>query len=63
VENPAPPTFLHRIRLSVLEGWYYLSNLLLGLLTVWPLWLATATGIVLWRRYQTRQTRVSKKPA
>jgi hypothetical protein len=34
--------------------------LVLALLTIWPLWLATAAGIVVWRRYQSRTI---KKPA
>jgi len=65
VLNPAPPeeptpTFLHKIKLSFLDGWYYLSTLVLGLLTVWPLWLALGLGLAAWRRHQTRS---GKKPA
>jgi hypothetical protein len=52
-EAPAP-TFLHRVKLSFLEGWYYVSNLGLGLLTVWPLWLALGLGFAAWRRHQHR---------
>ncbi len=59
VENPQP-SFPHKIKLSFLEGWEYLSTLALGLLSVWPLWLAAALGIAAWRRHQNR---IDKKPA
>jgi len=52
-EAPAP-TFLHRVKLSFLEGWYYVSTLGLGLLTVWPLWLALGLGLAAWRRHHNR---------
>jgi hypothetical protein len=58
VENPQP-SFPHKIKLSFLEGWEYLSTLALGLLSVWPLWLAAALGIAAWRRHQNR---MNKKP-
>jgi hypothetical protein len=60
VENPAQPTLLHRIKLSFLQGWDFLSSLLLGLLSVWPLWLAVGLGLAAWRRHQVR---ITKKPA
>jgi len=61
IETPTPgPSFLHKIKLAFLAGWEALSSLLLGLMTVWPLWLATALGLAAWRRYQSRTT---KKPA
>jgi hypothetical protein len=61
IERPAPgPTFLHKIKLSLLVGWESLSTLCLGLLTVWPLWLAAGLGLMAWRRHRTR---FYKKPA
>jgi hypothetical protein len=60
VESPATPTLLHRISLSFLQGWDFLSSLLLGLLSVWPLWLAAGFGLAAWRRHQARTV---KKPA
>ena len=61
IETPSPqPTFLHKIKLSFLVGWEALSSLLLGLMTVWPIWLALGGGVAVWRRYQSRTT---KKPA
>ena len=61
IEAPTPePSFLHKIKLAFLAGWEALSSLLLGLMTVWPLWLAAALGLAAWRRYQSRTT---KKPA
>jgi hypothetical protein len=59
VDNPQP-TFLHRIKLSFLEGWEFLSTLGLGLLSIWPLWLAGILGYATWRRHRTR---LSRKPA
>lgn len=59
VDN-ATPTLLHRIKESFLQGWDVLSALGLGLLSVWPLWLAVALGLVAWRRHQNRTRR---KPA
>jgi hypothetical protein len=58
--EPPTPTFLHKIKLSLLEGWYYLSTLGLGLLSVWPLWLTLGLGLAVWRRHQNR---INKKPA
>jgi hypothetical protein len=61
VETPATePTFLHKIKLSFLAGWQALSSLLLGLMMVWPLWLALGLGLAAWRRYNGR---MNKKPA
>jgi hypothetical protein len=61
IETPATePSFLHKIKLSFLAGWEALSSLLLGLMTVWPLWIALGLGVVAWRRYNSR---LNKKPA
>ena len=59
VAVPTQPTFLHRIKVSFLVGWGFLSELGLGLLTVWPLWLALGLGLAAWKRHQNR---ISKKP-
>jgi hypothetical protein len=67
IETPTTePGFLHKIKLAFLAGWEALSSLLLGLMTVWPLWLAAALGLAAWRRYQSRTARTSRttrKPA
>ena len=60
VEAPQAPTLLHRIKQSFLSGWDFLSELMLGLLTVWPLWLALAIGLAAWKKHQSR---IAKKPA
>ena len=60
-ETPtSQPTFLHRIKLSFLEGWEYLSTVGLGLLSIWPLWLTAILGYATWRRHRAR---LSRKPA
>jgi hypothetical protein len=59
VENPVPPTFLHRIKLSFLQGWDFLSGLLLGLLSIWPFWLAAGLGLAAWRSHRNH---IGKKP-
>ncbi len=59
-ETPQTPTLLHRIKVSFLAGWDFLSELALNLLTVWPLWLALGLGLAAWRRHQSRAV---KKPA
>ncbi len=61
IETPTTePGFLHKIKLAFLAGWEALSSLLLGLLTVWPLWLAAALGLAAWRRYQSRTAQTSR---
>ena len=60
VENPATPTLLHQIKLSFLQGWDFLSSLLLGLLSIWPFWLAAGLGLAAWRQHRNH---MSKKPA
>jgi hypothetical protein len=53
VESPTP-TFLHKIKLSFLDGWEVVSGIALGLLSVWPLWVVGAIGLGAWRRHRSR---------
>ena len=54
-EDPSP-TFFHQLRDSVLEGWKGLSSLLLGMMSVWPLWIAFGFAAV-WIRKVLRGIR------
>ena len=49
------PGFVHRLGSALSAGWYGLLDVLLGLLQVWPLWLALGLGAWAWRRL--RRTR------
>jgi hypothetical protein len=51
------PSFLHKLKLSWLEGWEWCSSLILGLLSVWPLWLTAGLGWGAWRRHRARFTK------
>lgn len=58
-EDPSP-TFFHQLRDSVVEGWKGFSSLLLGMTSVWPLWIALGFAAV-WIRKAMRSVR--SKPA
>lgn len=58
-EDPSP-TFFHQLRDSVVEGWKGFSSLLLGMMSVWPLWIALGFAAV-WIRKAMRSVR--SKPA
>jgi hypothetical protein len=58
-EDPSP-SFFHQLRDSVVEGWKGFSSLLLGMITVWPLWIALTFGVI-WIRKLLRGFR--SKPA
>ncbi len=58
-EDPSP-SFLHKIRVSAGEGWNWCSSLLLGLVSVWPLWILIGLGWLGWRQ---RRHRFQKTPA
>jgi Domain of unknown function (DUF4349) len=58
-EDPSP-TFFHQLRDSVAEGWKGFSSLLLGMMSVWPLWIALGFAAV-WIRKAMRSVR--SKPA
>lgn len=49
------PGFFDRLESALRAGWYGLLDVLLGLLQVWPLWLALGAGALAWRRL--RRTR------
>ena len=38
--NEPDPSFLHKIKVAFAEGWNWISALLLGLISLWPLWIA-----------------------
>lgn len=54
-EDPSP-TFFRQLRDSVVEGWKGLSSLLLGMISVWPLWIALGFAVV-WIRKVLRGIR------
>jgi hypothetical protein len=58
-EDPSP-TFFHQLRDSVVEGWKGFSSLLLGMMSVWPLWIALFFGAI-WIKKLMRSVR--SKPA
>jgi hypothetical protein len=54
-EEPSP-SFLLQLRDSVVEGWKGVSTLLLGIVSVWPLWIALFFGTI-WIRKVLRGIR------
>ncbi len=58
-EDPSP-SFFRQLKDSVVEGWKGFSSLLLGLITVWPLWIALIVAVI-WIRKVLRAIR--SKPA
>jgi hypothetical protein len=54
VQEDAPPSFLYKISQSLKEGWSWGSNVLLGLCTLWPIWVMCLLGWMLWRRMGSR---------
>ena len=54
-EEPSP-SFFRQLEDSVAEGWKGFSSLLLGMISVWPLWIGLAVGIV-WLRKMMRGIR------
>jgi hypothetical protein len=59
LEDPSP-SFLHKIELSAGEGWRWFSALVLGLVSLWPLWIGIGLGGLGWRKWLSRSQR---KPA
>jgi hypothetical protein len=57
VKDDPSPTFWHKLRDSVNEGWNWMSSLVLGLTSIWPLFLLGGLGWIIVRRrlYNTRQ--------
>lgn len=46
------PTFFHRLKEALVSGWDWLSSALVGMIALWPLWLAgtlAAIGFKKWR--------------
>lgn len=48
--NEGAPRFLEQLKDSFANGWYWLGELLLGLVAIWPLVLAIALTVLLLRR-------------
>jgi Domain of unknown function (DUF4349) len=57
VKEDAPTSFVHKIGESMRVGWNWCSSLLLGLCTLWPLWIMAVLGWMLWRRWAARLPR------
>ena len=55
-EDPTP-SFLQKLKDSLVDGWQGLSSFLLGILRVWPLWIALGAGVY-WVRKAVRSVRV-----
>jgi hypothetical protein len=55
------PTFWHKLKDSVDEGWNWTKSLLLGLASIWPLFLLGGLGWMVARRWQYN-TRQKKSP-
>lgn len=61
-EDPSP-TFWHKLRDAVNEGWNWLSSLVLGLTSVWPLFLLGGLGWMIVRRRLSNMPRKTPPPA
>jgi hypothetical protein len=50
VKDDPTPTFWHKLRDSVGEGWSWMSSFVLGLISIWPLFLLGGLGWIIVRR-------------
>ena len=50
VKDDPTPTFWHKLRDSVNEGWNWMSSFVLGLISIWPLFLLGGLGWMIVRR-------------
>lgn len=48
------PGFFERAGDGLVEGWQLCANLIVGLLSLWPLWLVAGTAWLIWRRNNKR---------
>jgi len=44
--------FIERLKQSLSGGWFGLITFTLFIISLWPLWIALATVIIIWRRYR-----------
>lgn len=57
VRNEPDPSFLHKIKDALADGWNWMSGLLIGLISLWPLWVGIGvawTGFWKWRSSRIR---------
>lgn len=46
------PGFWKKLAVSFQQGWEFLGNLLIGLITIWPVWVAAITAWFFYRRFR-----------
>ncbi|HWK06692.1 MAG TPA: DUF4349 domain-containing protein [Puia sp.] len=54
------PSFLHRIKGALADGWNWISLVLIGLVGLWPLWMAVGLG---WMGVRKWRTSLKARPA
>lgn len=57
------PTFLHKIKESFGNGWKWISDVLIGLIALWPLWIAGLAGWMAIRRWRMEAKRKRVMPS
>jgi hypothetical protein len=63
VKDDPSPTFWHKLKDSINEGWTWLSSLVLGLTSIWPLLLLAAGGWMIVRRRLQNTSQKATPPA
>lgn len=57
-ENPAYTyTYWSKIKDSLDTGWEFISNLFLGLISIWPIGIIIATAVWGWKKYKKRKSK------
>jgi len=63
VKDDPTPTFWHKLRDSVGEGWNWMSSFVLGIISIWPLFLLGGLGWIIVRRRLSNFPRKTSPPA
>lgn len=53
VDSEKQPGFLDKMKTAFSNGWYWIGELMVGLISIWPLAMMTILGIWLLRKKQT----------
>lgn len=52
VQKDSEPSFFRSLKNALSDGWRELSVILIGLVSVWPLWLVAGLALIGWKRWR-----------